>query len=80
MGIGAGTAFCKKSMAQKAKLGETSPIMATRPDRKFKSYMKPVAKRVTIQKPERKNSVTPTEILADGFTRISDSKIRKVYR
>lgn len=47
---------------------------------KYRSYMKPVAKRVTIQKPEQKPKVGPLNILPGGFTRISDSKIRKIYR
>jgi len=54
--------------------------MPSQPKKKFKSYMKPVAKRVTIQKPERKQKVDPPDILPDGFMRISDSKIRKIYK
>jgi len=42
--------------------------------------MKPVAKRVTIQKPERKRKLNLPNIGPDGFTRISDSKIRKIYK
>jgi hypothetical protein len=42
--------------------------------------MKPVAKRVTIQKPEQKMKAAPHDLLPGGFTRISDSKIRKIYR
>jgi hypothetical protein len=42
--------------------------------------MKPVGKRVTIQKPAAKQNIDPPDLLPDGFTRISDSKIRKVYR
>jgi hypothetical protein len=42
--------------------------------------MKPVAKRVSIQKPEQKGKVDPVDLLPGGFTRISDSKIRKIYR
>ena len=48
-------------------------------DMKYKSYMKPVAKRIMIRKPERKQKVDPAHILPDGFVRISDSKLRKVY-
>jgi len=46
----------------------------------MKSYMKPPAKRVTIQKPEQKQTVHPANVLKDGFVRISDSKIRKLYK
>jgi hypothetical protein len=42
--------------------------------------MRPVAKRVSIQKPERKRKVDPIKLLPDGFMRLSDSKIRKVYK
>jgi len=42
--------------------------------------MKPVAKRVTIQRPEQKRTVDSLDILPDGFTRINDAKIRKVYK
>jgi hypothetical protein len=42
--------------------------------------MKPVGKRLTIQKPQQKQKDDARNVLADGFTRISDSKIRKVYR
>ena len=45
-----------------------------------KSYMKPVAKRVSIQKPEAKRKIDAGELLADGFTRISDSRVRKTYK
>ncbi len=45
-----------------------------------RSYMKPVAKTVTIQKPQQKQTLVPLSTLPDGFTRISDSKIRKVYK
>ena len=41
--------------------------------------MKPVAKRVSIQKPERKQAVEPRDLLPGGFVRISEVKIRKVY-
>ena len=41
--------------------------------------MKPVAKRVTIQKPEQKRAVEPCKLLPGGFTRVSEVKIRKVY-
>ena len=54
--------------------------MPTQSRKTMKSYMKPVPKRVTIQKPEQKPSIDPSNILQDGFIRISDSKIRKVYR
>jgi len=54
--------------------------MAAQSSRKPKSYMKPVAKRVSIQKPEQKQKAAPANLLADGFTRISDSTIRKVYK
>ena len=46
----------------------------------MKSYMKPVAKRVTIQKPAEKQKAQPLKTSADGFTRINESTIRKVYR
>ena len=45
-----------------------------------KSYMKPLAKRVTIQKPEANRKVEPRQVSADGFTRINESTIRKVYK
>jgi hypothetical protein len=41
--------------------------------------MKPVAKRVSIQKPEWKQAAEPGKLLPDGFTRISETKIRKIY-
>ena len=46
---------------------------------KYKSYMKPVAKRLTIQKPQQKRKVAPADLLPGGFMRISESKVRKVY-
>lgn len=46
---------------------------------KYKSYMKPVAKRLTISKPEQKRKPDPLNVRPDGFVRISDSKVRKVY-
>ena len=46
----------------------------------MKSYMKPAAKRVTIQKPAHKPAPVATKSTADGFTRINDSTIRKVYK
>jgi hypothetical protein len=54
--------------------------MATQSNKKYKSYMKPAATRVTIQKPQQKGKVKATDILPGGFSRISDSKIRKVYK
>jgi hypothetical protein len=42
--------------------------------------MKPVAKRVTIQKPEQKQTVIPVNVLPDGFTRVNESTVRKVYK
>jgi len=42
--------------------------------------MKPVQKRVTIQKPEWKKQIDPSKVSLDGFTRISDSTMRKVYK
>ena len=53
--------------------------MPTHPKKTVKSYMKPVAKRVTIQKPAEKQKPSPKEISADGFIRINESTIRKVY-
>jgi len=47
---------------------------------KYKSYMKPVQKRVTIQKPEWKNKSDISRTALDGFTRVNDSTIRKVYK
>ncbi len=50
--------------------------------RQYKSYMKPVAKRVTIQRPQAKRDAAPLDsldMLPNGFTRISEVKIRKVY-
>jgi len=41
--------------------------------------MKPVAKRVTIQKPEWKRKTELHDVLPDGFVRLSDSHVRKVY-
>jgi hypothetical protein len=54
--------------------------MSAQPKRKYQSYMKPVAKRVTIQKPQHKQKVDPGNMLPGGFTRISDSTIRKIYK
>jgi hypothetical protein len=54
--------------------------MPLQPRRKYRAYMKPVAKRLTMQKPERKQKVDPPNLSSDGFMRINDSKIRKVYR
>jgi hypothetical protein len=54
--------------------------MATQSNRKYKSYMKPAAKRVTIQKPQQKGKVLAAKLIPGGFSRISDSKIRKVYK
>jgi len=54
--------------------------MPTPPKRKFKSYMKPAQKRVTIQKPEQKQNIKPAKMLPGGFTRINDSTIRKIYK
>lgn len=54
--------------------------MRTQPNSKYKSYMKPVAKRVTIQKPVQQQKLAPEKILPDGFTRINESTIRKVYK
>jgi hypothetical protein len=42
--------------------------------------MKPAAKRVTIQKPEQKQTVSPAKTGPDGFTRVNESTIRKVYK
>jgi len=42
--------------------------------------MKPVAKRVTIQKPVQKRAAAPADTRPDGFTRISDAMIRKIYK
>jgi hypothetical protein len=47
---------------------------------KYKSYMKPVAKRLTIQKPQQKQKTAPADLLPDGFMRISESKVRKFYK
>jgi len=41
--------------------------------------MQPPKKRLTMQKPARKEKVAPPDLSADGFMRISDSMIRKVY-
>jgi hypothetical protein len=41
--------------------------------------MKPAAKHVTIQKPEQKQKASPVATLPDGFTRVNQSTIRKVY-
>ena len=46
----------------------------------MKSYMKPVPKRVTIQKPMPKQKPVSKTITSDGFTRINESTIRKVYK
>lgn len=54
--------------------------MPTPPKKQLKSYMKPVAKRVTIQKPVQKEKVRSANVQADGFTRINESTIRKVYK
>ena len=48
--------------------------------KKMQSYMKPVAKRVTIQKPVEKQKAAPKSTTSDGFTRINESTIRKVYK
>jgi len=42
--------------------------------------MKPAAKSLTIQKPEQKRKADPVIVSADGFTRINESTIRKIYR
>jgi hypothetical protein len=42
--------------------------------------MKPAAKRVSIQKPRQKRDAEPGDLLPDGFTRVSEAKIRKVYK
>jgi hypothetical protein len=42
--------------------------------------MKPAAKRVTIQKPEQKQKLELANMRSDGFTRINDATIRKVYK
>jgi hypothetical protein len=54
--------------------------MSAQSKKQVRSYMKPVAKRVSIQRPEAKQDVDPENILPGGFTRISEVKIRKVYR
>jgi hypothetical protein len=54
--------------------------MAANSRKAVKSYMKPVAKRVTIQRPERKAKVDPADSLPGGFTRINEWTIRKVYK
>jgi hypothetical protein len=54
--------------------------MAAQSKKNVRSYKKPVAKRVSIQRPEAKQQVEQADILPDGFTRISEVKIRKVYR
>jgi hypothetical protein len=41
--------------------------------------MKPVAKRVTIQKPVQKQQPALQPLTSDGFMRINESTIRKVY-
>ncbi len=48
--------------------------------KQMKSYMRPPAKRVTIQKPEQKEKPVSKAITSDGFTRINESTIRKVYK
>jgi len=53
--------------------------MSSQPKRAYKSYMKPVQKRIMIQKPEQKRKAGPLDILPGGFIRISDSKVRKFY-
>jgi hypothetical protein len=42
--------------------------------------MKPAQKRVSIQKPEAMEKANPGDILPGGFTRVSEVKIRKVYK
>jgi len=42
--------------------------------------MKPVAKRVTIQKPVQKQNPVSKTMGSDGFMRVNDSTIRKVYK
>ena len=54
--------------------------MPTHSKRKMKSYMQPVAKRVTIQKPVQKPKSAAKKMLPDGFTRINEVTIRKVYK
>jgi len=54
--------------------------MPAQSNKKFRSYMKPVAKRVTIQKPEQKQKGSPVNTRPDGFTRVNESTIRKVYK
>jgi hypothetical protein len=53
--------------------------MPAQAKKKTKSNQKPVQKRVALQKPERTKKVAASKVLADGFTRINESKIRKVY-
>jgi len=49
-------------------------------NRQYKSYMKPVAKKTTIQKPQQKRKVAAADLRPGGFTRISEAQIRKVYK
>ncbi len=53
--------------------------MATAPKRKFRSYMKPPAKKLTISKPEWKTAAEPGELLPGGFTRVGEGRVRKIY-
>jgi len=54
--------------------------MGANRQRSPKSYMKLAAKRVTIQKPQQKLKGDAAIVSADGFTRISETKIRKTYK
>jgi len=47
---------------------------------KYRSYMKPPAKRLTIQKPRQKQKIDPAKLSPDGFLRINEARVRKVYR
>ena len=54
--------------------------MPNHPKKKVMSYMKPAARRVTIQKPVEKQKASAKNTGSDGFTRINESTIRKVYK
>jgi len=47
--------------------------------KKMRSYMKPPAKRTSISKPQQKQK-SNAKVSADGFIRINDSTIIKVYK
>jgi hypothetical protein len=46
---------------------------------KYRSYMKPPAKKLTISKPQQKQKAAPQDLLPGGFVRVGVATVRKVY-